>query len=654
MRNLLFLWVLPASVLAAESDPAALSALHASEEIVVTAARVPVPIKFAGSGVTVITRAEIERRNPQYVSELLRDVPGFAVARNGGAGAQTQVRVRGAEGNHLLVLIDGVEANDFSQNDEFDFAHLTASDVERIEIVRGPQSALWGSDALAGVVNIITRNAKRPIEINGEAEYGSFGTEHGALAIGGARGAVRGRLGLSYVDAGGINVSSRGNEDDGYRNATMNLKLGWQPLAVLKFDLNGRLTDAETEFDTPDFDTLFDGRNRDAAATTDIVQAYVGGRAEAATFDNHWIHTLSAAWTKLGNVTHFPDAAVESRNEGRKYSLDYQSTWRFDSSWAMPLAHSFTLAVDYDLEEFTQRGPIGFGDPNQDRRRHTMGYVGEYRATLAEFTSLGVSGRWDDHSDFDDAGTFRVSFAQEIPTSGTVLSAAYGTGQKAPTFSERYGFFSSGGSPFVGNSSLQPERSQGYEIGIQQSLLAARVRLGATYFNEKLTDEIDGFVFDPVNGSFTALNRAGTSKRDGVELSARLAVTDHLGLNGTYTYLDATEQNAGLRQDEVRRPRHQGAVSANWRGWNERLTLDTHLTHSGTRDDFTFLPPTFAGRTELSAYTLAGISAAYQLTKAIALTARVENVFDDEYEEVFDFQTEGVGAFLGLKFALEP
>jgi vitamin B12 transporter len=654
MRMLSFLCSVPLFTLAAEPASEAIALPNSREEIVVSAARVPIPVALAGGGVTVITRAEIARRNPQYVSELLRDVPGVAVSRNGGAGAQTQVRVRGAEGNHLLVLIDGVEANDFSQNDEFDFAHLTVSDVERIEIVRGPQSALWGSDALAGVMNIITRNSQRPFEITGEAEYGSFGTEHGALAVGGARGTLRGRLGLSYVDAGGFNVSSRGTEEDGYRNAALNLKLGWQPLEILKFDLNGRAIDAENEFDTPDFST--DGLNRDVAATIDVVQGYVGGRAELATFDQHWIHSVSATWTKLGNLTRDPTDAGERRTEGRKYALDYQSNWRLDTDWMAPLAHSFTLAVDYDLEEFTQRGPIVFGaDPNQDRRRHTLGYVVEYRTTLAEFTSLGVSGRWDDNSDFADVGTYRVTLTHEVMQTNTLLSAAYGTGQKAPTFSERYGFFSNGGLPFIGNASLQPERSRGYEFGVRQFLRERRFSVGATYFNEHLTDEIDGFVFEPVSGSFTANNRAGTSKRDGVEVSAQAAVTPSLGFNGSYTYLDATEQGPGARRlDEVRRPRHSGALSANWRGFDRRLTLDAHFTHSGTRSDLTFLPPLFAGRTTLSAYTLAGLSAAYQVTKVVAVTARIENLFDDEYQEVFDFQTEGVGGFVGLKCAFEP
>lgn len=631
---------------------AATDAEVSPEELIVSAARVPVPVAAAGAGVTVITRDEIARRNPQYVSDLLRTVPGLSVSRNGGAGAQTQVRVRGAEGNHLLVLIDGVEANDFSQNDEFDFAHLTATDVERIEIVRGPQSALWGSDALAGVLNIITRGARRPLELAGRVETGSFGTENGSLSLGTARDTWRARVGLSYLDAGGTNVSRTGSEDDGYRNATINLKLGWQPREQVKLDVYGRLTDTETEFDTPDF--LGDGRNRDVDATIDSVQGYLGGRAELATFDRRWVHTLIGGWTKLDNLTRDPTDAGNRRTEGRKYSLDYQSNWRFDTTQALPLAHSFTVAVDYDMEEFAQRGPVVFGaDPNQDRRRHTLGYVVEYRATVARDTVAGVSGRWDDNSDFADVGTYRVTLSHLFARTGTTISGAYATGQKAPTFSERYGFFSNGGLPFRGNSSLSPERSHGYEIGVRQRLFAERLTLGATYFNEHLTDEIEGFVFDPILGEFTARNRTGTSKRDGVELSARAALPASTGLHGNYTYLDATEPGAGGRLDEVRRPRHALTLGIDWRGCADRLVLDAQVIHNGERADLTFLPPTFAGRTRLSGYTLGVVSAQYALTSAVDLTARIENLFDDQYEEVFDFRTQGIGGFVGLRFAFD-
>ncbi len=621
-----------------------------SEQVVVTAARVPLRAAMSGAGVTVITREEIERRRPQFVTELLRDVPGFSVSRSGGNGAYTQVRVRGAESNHLLVLIDGVEANDFSQNDDFDFGLMQASEIERIEIVRGPQSALWGSDALAGVINIITRKARRARDVSLTAEFGSLGTQFYSGAIGTARESYHARVGLSHSRTTGVNVSSRGTEDDGNRNSTVNFKLGWEPLAAMSLDLHGRVTDAETELDSPDFT---DGLNRDIDSTTDTTQAYVGGKAEWRAFGGQWTHALTGGWTKLDNATRNPDFGGLTRTRGRKYSLDYQSTARATSQVLTEVNHAFTGAIDYDLEEFAQRGPITFGDPNQDRRRHTLGYVLEYRANFEFGLSLGVSGRWDDNSDFADIGTYRVSFAQAFEATGTTLLASYGTGHKAPTFTERYGFFASGGFlPFIGNPSLQPEQSHGYEIGVRQAFWARRAEVGVTYFNEHLTDEIDGTFFVPATASLTAVNRSGTSKRRGVEINGRVDFTPNIGVHGTYTYLDATEENGGLRLDEIRRPRHQGSLGVFWKGCEEKLSFDAGVSRSGQRADLAFLPPVFGSRVNLTPYTLGHVSAEYRLTPMLAVTARLENAFDDEYEEVFDFQNEGVNALLGLKFEL--
>lgn len=658
MRNVLLSGLLlPACLQAAGNESTASAAFSSSlvssaEVVVVSAARVPVPIGTSGNGTTVITREEIERRNPRFVSDLLRDVPGVAVTRNGGPGSQTQVRMRGAEGNHVLVLIDGVEANDFSQADEFDFAHLTVSDVERIEIVRGPQSSLWGSDALAGVINIITRDASQARELTGSVETGSFGTERGAFSLGGRQGTVHGRVGLSYFDTGGINVARNGAEEDGYRNAAANFKFGWQPSDIFKLDLHGRLADSESEFDGTDAIT---GLRTDIDATTDVVQAYVGGRAELATFDQRWTHALIGGWTKLDNAARDPTDLGDRRTEGRKYSIDYQSTFRQDTQIALPVAHVLTLAVDYDLEEFSQRGPVSFfGDPNQDRRRHTLGYVVEYRATVRRDTTLGVTGRWDDNSNIPDIGTWKALFSQQFPALGTTLTAVYATGQKAPTFTERYGFSNGGFLPFVGNASLQPEQSEGYELGLRQAFLDERASASLTYFNEHLQDEIDGFFYDPERFVLTARNRAGSSKREGVELAGRWLILPRTSLNATYTWLDATEIRGGLRKDEIRRPRDQASLSLSWQDQTGKLVMDTHLSHAGDSQDLTFLPPFFNGLETLEARTLVGVSTSWQVTPMMAITARVENLLDDDYEEVFDFQTEGVSGYVGLRFALSP
>lgn len=632
------------SILAASAvfaDPAA------DEEMLVTASRTPISLDSAGAGVTIIDRAEIEARNPQFVSDLLRDVPGFAVSRNGGAGQQTQIRVRGSEANHLLVLIDGIEANDFSVNDGFDFAHLNAADIERIEIVRGPQSSLWGSDALAGVINIITRAASHSLEVQGETEHGSFGTHSGAFSLGTARDNLNARVGFSYFDTGGINVSAQGKENDGYTNSTLNAKLGWKPVSNVVVDLTGRVTGARTEFDDVSPTT---GLHIDTPNTTNVRQAYVGARVQADTFDGHWQHRLAFNWTDLSNANRDAFANFTS-TAGDKYALDYQSTWRFATSRILALEHSLTLAMDYEHTDFHQRGAAfpGF-DPNLNHQLHTVSGIAEYRAQFADGTTLAASGRWDDNSDFKSVGTYRVSASHEYKPTATTVSAAYGTGQKSPTFFDRFGF-AGGGFPFIGNPTLRPATSRGFEVGFRQRLCARRCEFGVTYFDERLENEIDGFVPIAATGTFTARNLDGVSDRSGVELSGMAELGRAFTVHGSYTYLDASQQKhrGDSRTPEIRRPHNQAAASVNWFGFERKLTADLHVTYTGTRDDTAFLPPLFNTAVALRPYTLVGLSLAYAINPLLTLTGRVENAFSEHYQEVFDFQSEGIAGYVGLK-----
>lgn len=622
------------------------------EEVLVTATRTPTALRNAGSSATIITREDIERRNPLYLTDLLRDVPGFAVGRAGGAGKFTQLRVRGAEANHVLVLIDGIEANDVTRADEFDFAHLPTDDIERVEIVRGPQSALWGSDALAGVINIITRRGQGRPNANATIEYGSFGSNRLSGSVGASNEVLDGSLALSYVDGGGINISERGDEEDGYRNGTVNTRLGWQALPQLRFELTGRLSDIRT---ATDGDTGL-GVPSDTAGKTDILQAYASGRAKLDTFDGRWLHELSGAWSKMDNEDRDLAVFLEGRVVGHKHSIDYQTTLRGETSVLVPANHALTFALDYEQQRFHQRGPVTiFGNPNQDRDYQVIGYAGEYRVTFAEHTTLGASGRWDDSNEFADVGTYRLSLVQDLPRWGTTLSAAYATGQKAPTFFDRFGF-SFGGlfSPtFIGNAAVKPETSRGWEIGVTQALLNERVVVGATYFNERLKDEINGFVVDPVSFTATAVNLDGRSRRDGVELTGHAVLTPQLEARANYTWLDATQPDrlGGGEVDEIRRPRHQVASSLAWTSADRRGSVDLHLTHTGAREDDTFLPPLFAAnRVTLDPYTLLGLSGRYRVNPQMTLFGRVENMIDDDYQDVFGFETEGLGAWLGVRF----
>jgi vitamin B12 transporter len=616
------------------------------ETVVVSASRVPVKLVEAGSSVTVITREEIERRDPQYLSDLLRSVPGLAVSANGGPGSFVQLRMRGGEANHVLVLIDGVEANDFTFADEFDFGTLTVSDIERVEIVRGSQSALWGSDAVSGVINIVTRNSESREEASVGAEVGAYGTERGEVSVGGTRGALKARLGLGYVESSGFNAASTGNEDEGFSNATGNFRLSWDAHEALRVTLNSRVTAARSEYDLAGDDGLL----TDTEASYDYLQGYTGTRAELDTFGGHWRHVLKAGYTRL--LTNY-DGAAFPKTDGSKYAAGYQSSFLFDTALGLPASHELSLAVDYDVEFFEQRGNaidygiFGIDDPNQDRRRHTIGYVTEYRLTLAEVNTVSIGGRWDDNSDVKDLGTWRLALSRTFRATGTTLSASYATGQKRPTFTELFGYSNNPVNPFVGNPSLRAERSAGYDIGIRQALGDGHAWVSLTYFNQHLEDELNNEFF-PV---YTIVNLEGTSKRAGFELAGEARLTEHLGATASYTYLDATYmETATQRADEVRRPNHQASGSLFWQGFDDRLTLDVHLDHTGERGDDFFDPDVYAvRRVSLDPYTLVGISGAWRMSPRLRLTARVDNLLDDEYQDVFDYRTQGVGGFLGVK-----
>lgn len=646
MRSVLSTCLLLSSV------PLAANAADAGEVFLVTASRTPSAPGQAGASVTVITRDDIERRNPVFLTDLLREVPGFSISRAGGAGKVTQLRVRGAEANQVLVLIDGIEANDVSRDDAFDFAHLATDDIERVEIVRGPQSSLWGSDALAGVVNVITRRGDGAPRATATLEYGSFGTERVNATVDAGDERRDASLSVSYLETGGINVSQRGNEEDGYRNGTVNTRLGWQAMPNLRLDFSGRLSDIRTATDGD----LGLGVPSDTPGETDILQAYAQGKARLSTFDGRWLHQLAGSWSKMDNKDFDPAAFIDGRTVGHKHSIDYQTTVLGETSFVLPARHSLTFAFDYEQQRFRQRGPVTvFGDPNQDRDYQNLGYVGEYRVVLADATTLGASGRWDDYSVFADVGTYRAFVVHELPAYGTTLNAAYATGQKAPTFFERFGFSSGGlfAPTFIGNGALRPETSRGWEIGILQKLRDERVMIGATWFNERLKDEINGFVVDPVAFTATAINMAGRSRRKGLELTGSFAATEQVALRANYTWLDATQPNRANNGqiDEIRRPRNQVAASASWTSVDRRAVVDLHLSHTGEREDDTFLPPFFApARVTLDPYTLVGVSARYRVAPSCTLLGRIENMLDDDYQEVFGFETEGVSAYLGVKF----
>ncbi len=613
------------------------------DDMLVTARLQPISINDVGSSVTVITREEIEQRQVRYLSDLLRDVPGFSVSQAGGPGTQTQVRVRGAEANQLLVLIDGVRANDPALSDEFPFQYALTGNIERIEIIRGPQSATWGGDAIAGVINIIRRKGADSHYIAGNFEAGSFSTISAGVDGGYSGDIFRLSGGLTYFDSGGSNISRQGNEKDGAKNTTANLDVEFDATDSVILRFSGQTVDATSEFD--DIDFFVSGLPVDADRETKSKQNYLTAEARYAPDQRPFAGSFSANWLNSNN-DNYSDGIWSSSTSAETIDLRLRGGWWFGND--NKKTHRINFAVEHEDINFSQRGTASpFGDPNQDQSYDVSGYALEYVGKPLENLSWTLSARLDDYSDFDNAFTWQLAGSYRL-SSAIRLRGSVGTGSKAPTFTERFGFFEDF---FVGNPDLKPESSQAWEIGIDTSWAENRQGLQLVYFNQDLQDEIDGFVFDLDTFLFTAENKDSDSKRQGIEAIYDARIGKSWSLNASYTYTDATEEDAaGQSVREVRRPKNIASVTANYLFANQRGNLNLNLNYSGKQLDNFFSPVTFTlDRVEIPSYTVFDLAGSWKLGKSLELTARVSNVFDKHYEEILGFVRPGRALYAGLR-----
>ena len=611
------------------------------EHVLVTARLEPISIAEIGSSVTVITRSEIEQKQVKYLSELLRDVPGFSVSQAGGAGSQTQVRVRGAEANQLLVLMDGVRANDPAASGEFQYQFALTSNIERIEIIRGPQSATWGSDAVAGVINIIRKKDVENQYLSANVEAGSFDSLNASVDGGYSGKVFQVTGGLSYLDTDGTNVSRTGSEDDGAENTTGNIAIEFDTGDAFSLRFSGQWIDATSEYD--DFDYFVTGLPEDADRVTESNQNFLTGEIRYKPLQNPWSASFSVNRMDSDN-DNFSDGLWTSSTAAT--TMDY----RLRGGVALDEAknHSLGFALEHQDVDFAQRGSATvFGDPNQDQSYDINAYAGEYIGKPVTGFTWTASIRLDDYSDFDNATTWQLAASYQLsPT--LRLHGSAGTGSKAPTFTERYGFFEDF---FIGNPDLKPESSRGWEIGMDTRWSNDRYRLELAYFDQDLRDEIDGFVFDPDTFLFTAKNKDSDSTRKGVEAVFDARFGKAFGLVTTYTYTNAREKDAlGQSVPEVRRPKHLASLTANYYFAGNRGNLNMNLNYSGSQQDNFFPPATFvAERVDIDAYTVVNLAGSWKLTSSLQLTARINNLFDKVYEEVLGFVRPGRAVFAGIK-----
>jgi len=606
------------------------------EEVLVSASLIPITASRSANAVTVIDRAQLRNRATVSLSNILRDVPGFSVSQVGVLGSQTQIRVRGAEANHLLVTIDGVEANDPSQGDEFSWGTLTASDIERIEIIRGPQSSLRGSDAVAGVVNIITRSAEKS-SVGLFLESGSWATHHSGFNIGHKQGDFDIRFGLSHIESEGDNIARTGDENDGYRNTTYNIRSGLKLSDQMDISFAARESDGMNQFDA---DNDFDGLIEDQDRVSEFENSTMRIQGDYSSKDGTWQHKILISQSKSDNAT-FADKAKGNVTASTKDQFQYIGSFTWDQG-----AQNIAALIEREKEDWMQRGEISWGvyDPNQDRERDTDSVAVEYRTDINDHLTLAASARHDDNSEFDSAKTYRAEVIYQL-TEAIRLRSAVGTAVKNPTFTERFGFYTN----FIGNPNLIPEESTSWELGADRLIMGGDLTLSLTIFDAELENEIDGFVYDPATFAYTSSNINGTSERRGAELSAVGNVSESMSLSAAYTYTDSTGDDA-VR--EVRRPRHIASLNLGWQAAHN-LHLNTNIQFTGEQTDVYFPPfPEPSQVVGLSNHTLLNINLNYSATEKLEMYLKLENALNDNYEEVFGYQTLGFGASLGLRYSM--
>jgi vitamin B12 transporter len=620
--------LLPVSAFAEDADSAS------GSSIVVTATGAPQEADESGQAITVLDKATIETRQFQAVSDLLSTTPGVTVTRSGGFGQPTAVRIRGAEDAQTLVLIDGVRVNDpTAPGGAFDFGNLLTGNIDRIEVLRGPNSVPWGSQALGGVVNIVTAPIPETLGGSLRAEYGYKNSKQVVGQLGGRSGIFSASLGGGYFDDDGISAYKDGAERDGYRQYAANGRVGVAFSENVSLDLRGYYADSKVDFDgfpPPSFS--FFGDTAEYAKTQQIF-GYAG--LNVALFEGALKNRLDFTI----NDTHrdnFDPSFGSTPNfiaRGRVERYEYQG----DATIADGVRTVFGL--EHEDSRF-------FDGAATQRTNLESGYL---QAILKPIESLTVTGgvRVDDHKTYGTKVTFSGNAAWRIG-SGTVIRASYGEGFKAPTLYQIYGAY--GKPAFDGTAALSPleaERSKSYDFGVEQSVINGTLKVGATAFRRDTRNQID-FVFCASASlceqrPFGYYDNIARTRSEGVEVFVEARPTDRLTFLANYSLIDAKNRLTGGTL--LRRPKHSVNASIDWNAWNRvKLGASVQAVSDSNDSDFETFNPT-----SLDGYTIASVRAAVPIGDRFEVFGRIENLFDAKYEVVSGYGTFGRNAHVGVR-----
>ncbi|KEO92228.1 TonB-dependent receptor [Erythrobacter longus] len=609
-----------------------------SEQIVVTANRTARPLSEVGSSVSVIPEEEIVRRQASDVIDILRTVPGVTFNRNGGIGTASGVSIRGAQSDQTVVLIDGIKLNDPSSiGGGFDFGPLLTGNIARIEVVRGSQSVLYGSQAIGGVVNMLTREPTKALGVFARAEYGGRDTAEFVGNVSGKLGPVAASFGGTYLTTDGIstfNEARGGAEADGFESLGFNAKVLVALTDNISLDFRGFYADGETEIDGFAPPTFAFGDTNEVSNREDFV-GYAG--LNAAFLDGRFRNRLGFAYTDISreNVDLDSDfVTFDGNGENRRF--EYQGV--FDASDNAQLV----FGAEREESQFTASS---FGAPPTIADVSLNSLYGQVNVVPVDGLSLTGGVRYDEHETFGSEATLAASGAYSPNDGDTVLRASYGEGFKAPSLFQLFSNF--------GNTALDAEESESWDVGVTHSFLDGAAQVGVTYFNRDGSNEIT-FVScfenplaacnDPdAPRPFGTYDNIASVSADGWEFGVALQPVQGFDVSLNYSIIDAFDDTTGNRL--ARRARETASLVADYRTRSGFGIGATVLIVGDSFDDV-------ANTRQNDGYFVADLRVSYAITETLELFGRIENVTNEEYETVFQFGQPGRAVFGGVRYAM--
>jgi vitamin B12 transporter len=615
-------------------------------DLVVTADRTSEPISNTGSSISVVNKDTLAATNPGSLVDALRTVPGLDVTETGGPGSTAMVRLRGANTGQTLVMIDGIRVNDpTAASGDFDFSTLAPGIIDHIEVLKGPQSALYGSDAIGGVINIITKKGTGPAQFNVRTEAGSYGTVATTASVIGSQGP------WSYAATGSGEHSNgfsrygyripaiearfpNGLEKDGFDRTAGSARIGYDAGEGVRLESGVMSSFTRSAYDAAT------GAFPDTPSTANLLLQQVWGRASFDTLDGKLTHSFNVFETHADRNFNDVSYKINTRPQnttsvlsdflGNSMGAEYQGNLKLETFGSLVFGSrtQHDTANTSTMNLLPTQGPKV---PGLAATQDTNSLFGLWQLPIGDRLNLTMGGRVDDVANVGRFETWRTTAAYSITETGTKFHASAATGAKAPTLFQLY-------APTFGNSSLAPEQSFGWDAGIDQSIWNGRATLSVTGFGNRFSNLIQ-FVFDAAfpNGHYINTQRAAT---DGVEVGAMLDILPGtLKFNAAYTYLEAIDLTTGLML--ARRPKNLARLSLSITPTENWLIEPRVLTVSKRYSS--------ANQTGLvDAYTRVDLYSEYKIDKTWKVFARGENILNEHYQEVLNFGTTGPAAYAGL------